>query len=128
MMDYDDIYLDDLSLTYDSDDIDFNFDEEKSSYDIDVKNKVSYVKVCAEPKDDDYTVKINGDKVDDGDDWTKKVSLSEGKNTINVKIKDDDSNDREYKLNITRASSSTSSSTSSSSTNTQVIQAVSLHH
>ena len=59
--DYDDIYLKDLSLTYDGDDIDFDFDKDTSSYDINVKNKVSYVKVCAEPEDDDYTVKVNGE-------------------------------------------------------------------
>jgi len=111
----DDIYLDDLSLSYDGDDINFNFDKKKSSYDINVKNKVSSVKVEAKPEDSDYTVKINGSKVDDSDDWTDKVLLSEGVNTITVKIKDDDSNDREYTLNITRESSSASSSTGSTS-------------
>lgn len=111
----DDIYLDDLSLTYDNDDIDFDFDKDKSSYDINVKNKVSYVKICADPEEDDYTVKVNGDTVDEGDDWTKKVSLSEGENTITVKIKDDDRNTREYTLNITRAKDNTSSTTSSTS-------------
>ena len=111
----DDIYLDDLSLSYDGDDINFNFDKKKSSYDINVKNKVSSVKVESKPEDSDYTVKINGSKVDDSDDWTDKVSLSEGVNTITVKIKDDDSNDREYTLNITRESSSASSSTVSTS-------------
>jgi len=111
----DDIYLDDLSLSYDGDDINFNFDKKKSSYDINVKNKVSSVKVESKPEDSDYTVKINGSKVDDSDDWTDKVLLSEGVNTITVKIKDDDSNDREYTLNITRESSSASSSTGSTS-------------
>jgi len=107
----DDIYLDDLSLSYDGDDINFDFDKKKSSYDINVKNKVSSVKVQAKPEDSDYTVKINGNKVDDdSDDWTDKVSLSEGANAITVKIKDDDSNDREYTLNINRESSGTSSS------------------
>ena len=112
----DDIYLDDLSLSYDGDDINFDFDKKKSSYDINVKNKVSSVKVEAKPEDSDYTVKINGSKVDDSDDWTDKVSLSEGVNTITVKIKDDDSNDREYTLNITRESSGTSSSSGTTST------------
>ena len=119
----DDIYLDDLSLSYDGDDINFNFDKKKSSYDINVKNKVSSVKVESKPEDSDYTVKINGSKVDDSDDWTDKVLLSEGVNTITVKIKDDDSNDREYTLNITRESSGTSSS--SGSTNTATISSTS---
>ena len=105
----DDIYLDDLSLTYDNDDINFNFAKGTSSYNINVNNAVSYVKVCAEPEDDDYTVKINGTSVDDDDDWTKKVSLSSGKNTITVKITDDDDNERQYDLNITKSSTGTSS-------------------
>ena len=111
----DNIYLDDLSLSYDGDDINFNFDKKKSSYDINVKNKVSSVKVKAKPEDSDYTVKINGSKVDDSDDWTDKVSLSEGVNTITVNIKDEDSNDREYTLKITRESSGTSSSSGTTS-------------
>ena len=105
----DDIYLKDLSLTYDNDDINFNFTKSTSSYNINVNNTVSYVKVCAEPEDDDYTVKINGTSVDDEDDWTKKVSLSSGKNTITVKITDDDDNERQYDLNITKSSTGTSS-------------------
>ncbi|BCZ45938.1 hypothetical protein psyc5s11_20050 [Clostridium gelidum] len=117
----DDIYLDDLSLSYDGDDINFNFDKKKSSYDINVKNKVSSVKVEAKPGDSDYTVKINGNEVYDNDDWTDKVSLSEGVNTITVKIKDDDSNNREYNLKITRESSGTiSSSGTTSSLNTSL--------
>lgn len=116
--DYDDIYLDDLSLEYDGDDIDFDFDEDKSSFDIKVKNKVSYVKVTAEPEDDDYTVKIDGTTVDDDDDWqSKKISLKEGKNEIVVKIKNDDGDKRDYTLNITRESSSSSNSTNNNSSN-----------
>lgn len=41
------------------------------------------------------------------------MSLSEGKNTVTVKIKD---NERQYNLNIIRESSGTSSSTTTSST------------
>ena len=111
----DDIYLDDLSLKYDNDDINFNFIKDTSLYNINVNNKVSYVKVCADPEDDDYTVKINGSSVDDDDDWTKKVSLLAGKNTITVKITDDDDNERQYELNITKSSTSTSSTTTASS-------------
>jgi len=116
----DDIYLDDLSLTYDNDDINFNFAKETSSYNINVNNTVSYVKVCAEPEDDDYTVKINGTSVDDDDDWTNKVSLSSGKNTITVKITDDYDNERQYELNITKSSTGTSSTTTTSNLTTSL--------
>lgn len=116
--DDDDVYLDDLKLEYDNDDIDFDFDKDKKSFDIDVKNKVDYVKIIADPDSNSDTVRIHGDTVTDDDDWKKKVSLSEGKNTIIVKVKDDDSNKREYELNITRASSSTSSSSDNNSSST----------
>lgn len=108
--DYDDIYLDDLTLTYKDDEIDFDFEEDKSTYNIEVKNSVTYVKVCAEPEDEDYSVRINGSTVDEDDDWEKKVNLEEGKNTITVKIKYD-GDERVYTLNITRKSSSSSSNT-----------------
>lgn len=48
--DYDDIYLDDLTLTYSGDDIDFDFDKETTSYDIKVKKDVSYVKLWLNQK------------------------------------------------------------------------------
>lgn len=112
--DYDDIYLDDLTLTYKDDEIDFDFEEDKSTYNIEVKNSVTYVKVCAEPEDEDYSVKINGSTVDEDDDWEKKVNLDEGKNTITVKIKYD-GDERVYTLNITRKASSSSGSTDNSS-------------
>lgn len=111
--DYDDIYLDDLTLTYKDDEIDFDFEEDKSTYDINVKNSVTYVKVYAEPEDEEYSVRINGSKVDEDDDWEKKVNLEEGKNTIIVKIKYD-GDERIYTLNITRKASSSSNNTDNS--------------
>lgn len=115
--DYDDIYLDDLSLTNNNGkDVKFSFKKSTTSYDIDVANSVTYIKVCAEPEDDDYTVKINGSRVDDDDDWTKKVTLNEGKNEIPVRIKDDDDNERIYTLNITRASKTQDSTNANSGT------------
>ncbi|MBE6070363.1 MAG: cell wall-binding protein [Clostridium butyricum] len=111
--DYDDIYLDDLTLTYKDDEIDFDFEEDKSTYDINVKNSITYVKVYAEPEDEEYSVRINGSKVDEDDDWEKKVNLEEGKNTIIVKIKYD-GDERIYTLNITRKASSSSNNTDNS--------------
>jgi len=55
-----------------------------------MKNKVGYVKVCIESEDKEYTIKINGSTVIDGDGWTKNVSLAEGKNVVAVKIKNDE--------------------------------------
>lgn len=115
----DDIYLDNLELTtFDNKDIKLSFKKTTSSYNVSVANTVTSVKICAEPEYDDYTVRINGTKIDEDDDWTKKVSLSEGKNEIPVKIKDDDGNERVYTLNITRASSTGSSTDNNTNSNT----------
>lgn len=107
----DDVYLKDLSLKYDNNDIELNFAKDTSSYNVNVNNSVSYVKVCADPEDDDYTVKINGSSVDDDDDWTKKVSLGSGNNTITIKVEDEDENERKYEVNITKSTNGISSST-----------------
>ena len=113
----DDIYLDRLELTtFDNKDIDLTFKKTTSSYDISVANTVTSIKICAEPEYDDYTVRINGTKVDEDDDWTKKVSLNEGKNEIPVRIKDDDGNERTYTLNVTRASKTQSSTNTNTNT------------
>ncbi|MDO5518142.1 MAG: cadherin-like beta sandwich domain-containing protein [Clostridium sp.] len=117
--DYDDIYLDDLTMTNSNGKkVSFTFKKSTSTYDINVANDITYVKICAEPDEDDYKVKIDGNTVDEDDDWTKKVTLSEGKNSIPVKIKDDDDNERTYTLNITRASKTQSSTDTNTNTNT----------
>lgn len=114
---FDDIYLDKLELTtFDNKEIKLAFKNTTSSYNVNVANNVTSVKILAEPEYDDYTVRINGSKVDEDDDWTKKVSLTEGKNEILVKIKDDDDNERIYTLNITRASKTESSTNTNTNT------------
>lgn len=115
--DDDDIELKDLELTYSDDDIDFDFDEDKTKYDIKVKNEVRYVKVTAEPDDEDYKVRVNGERVKEEDDWeTDKIELKEGTNEIKIKVEDDDDNSRTYTLNITRADKNGSTNTSSNNT------------
>ena len=112
--DDDDIELKRLELTYDGKDIDFGFDEDKTSYDIKVKNEVNYVKVTAKPHDDDDVVRINDVRVRESDDWeSDKIQLKEGKNEIKVKVKDDD-NSRTYTLNITRADKNNSTNNTTS--------------
>ena len=115
--DYDDIYLDDLVLTADGDEIDFNFKKKTSSYDINVKESISSIKVKAEPEDDDYKVKINGSTVDEDDKYRKTIDLDKGKNEIKVKITDD-GDERVYTLNVTRGSNSSNSNSDSSNNNT----------
>lgn len=122
--DDDDIELKDLELTYSGDDIDFDFDEDKRNYDIKLKNEVSYVKVTAEPDDEDDIVRVNDVRVRESDDWeSEKIELKEGKNEIKVTVKDDDDNSRTYTLNITRAAKDGSTNTSSTNTTTNNNQA-----
>lgn len=119
---HDDIYLEKMELyTFDNKEIDFKFKKTTSSYDINVGNSVTSIKVFAEPEYDEYTVRVNGLKVDEDDDWTRKVALAEGKNEIPVKIKDEDGNERIYTLNVTRAvKSSSSNNINSSNTATNI--------
>lgn len=117
--DDDDIELKDLELEYNHDDIDFDFDEDKRNYDIKLKNEVDYVKVTAEPDDEDDIVRVNDVRVRESDDWeSEKIELKEGKNEIKVTVKDDDDNSRTYTLNITRAAKDGSTNTSSTNTTT----------
>lgn len=120
---YDDIYIDDIEIKNGSKKIDFNFSKKKTSFDITVDNDVSYVKITAEPEDDDnddIEVKIDGKTYDDDDDWeSDKISLSEGKNSIVVKVEDtEEDEERKYTLNITRKSKTTTTTTNSSTSTT----------
>lgn len=103
----DDIYLDEIKLS----EGDISFSKSKTSYDVKVDQDVDSIKITAEPKDDEYTVRINGSKVKEDDDWKKTVSLDKGKNKIEITVEDDDDNKRTYTLNITRGQVSTTSDT-----------------
>lgn len=119
--DDDEVYLDYIELDSNLKDIDFDFRKKTKNYDITVKNDITYVKVTAEPEDDDDTVFVNGDKVTDDDDWRSKgITLNEGENTVTVKVKDDDSNSRTYTLNITREKADGSTNTSSTSSTNSI--------
>ncbi|WP_252226668.1 cadherin-like beta sandwich domain-containing protein [Clostridium sp. ZBS2] len=100
----DKIYLKDITLSNG----DISFNKKKTSYDINVAESVDSIKIKAVPEDDDYTVEIDEDTVDDGDKYKKEVDLKKGKNTIKINIEDDDDNKRTYTLNITRGGISTS--------------------
>ena len=95
----DDIYLDDLTLSEGS--IDFSQDE--TSYNVDLDQTISDITIGAKPEDDNYAVTIDGDEVTSGDNYEKDVSLSKGKNTIEVIIQDElNDKKRTYTLTINR--------------------------
>lgn len=95
----DDIYLDSLSVDGTSVDL----SNSKITYDVNVKESTDEVDIKAEPEHSDYDVTINGNTVDDGDNYKRSVSLDKGKNEITIKVKHDDTDEvRTYTLNITR--------------------------
>ncbi len=102
----DDIYLDRIKLS----EGDISFSKNTTSYNIKVDDDVDEIDITAEPDDEDeQTVRINGSKVDEDDDWEKTVDLKKGKNKIEITVEDDDDNKRTYTLNITRGQVSTTS-------------------
>lgn len=104
--DYDNIYLDKLSINSES----VSLSESKVTYTYNVASDIDEATIKAVPEDEDYTVTIDGDEVDDGDKYKKTVDLNKGENEIEVKIEDDDSNERVYTLKINRGGTSTTTS------------------
>ena len=90
----------------DDDDIKLSpeFDKKTNEYNVEVNKDTNYVVITAKPEDDDdddVKTKIDGTTVDDDDDWEKKVYLKDGKNEVEVRVKnDDDDLLRVYTLNI----------------------------
>jgi len=102
--DYDDIYLDRLSVEGES----ISLSESKIAYSYNVANDVDEVTIKAVPQDEDNdTVTIDGDEVDDSDNYKNTVSLDKGENKIEVETyNSDDDTDRVYTLTITRGGTS----------------------
>lgn len=98
----DDVFL--TNLETNEGDIDFS--QDKTSYKLDVDNDVDSIKIAAEPEDEEYLVEINGTQVVSSDDYEKKVSLDEGKNTITITVEDEVNNKkRKYTLTVNRKES-----------------------
>lgn len=97
-----DVYLSSLEL----DEADLGFEEDKTSYDVDVDEDVNKILVTAEPEDEEYIVTINGKEVNSNDDYGRKVSLSKGENTIKVVVEDEvEDEKRTYKITVNRGTS-----------------------
>lgn len=105
----DDVYLDDIKLS----DGDISFSSTKDTYTVNVASSVDQIRVTATPENEDEdTVRINGDTVDNSDDYRKTISLSNGRNEITIRVKDSDNRSRTYTLYVYRGGSTTSSTTS----------------
>lgn len=103
-----DVYLSNISLDYGK----ISFSKTKTSYDVDVNASVDEIEITAKPSNDSYTVRIDGNEVDDSDDYTDIVDLKKGKNEIEIEIRDEDDNENIYALNIYRGGKDSSSNSS----------------
>lgn len=109
--DYDEIYLDKLSVDYES----ISLSESKVVYTYNVASNIDKVTIKAVPEDDDYTVRVNGTKVYEDESYKTTVSLSTGINEISVKVEDEDNDDeRIYTLKITKGNTSSTTNESAS--------------
>lgn len=98
----DDVFL--TNLETNEGDIDFSEDE--TSYKLNVDNDVEDITITAEPEDEEYLVTINGKQITSGDDYEKKISLDEGKNTIKIVVEDEvNDKKRTYTLTVNRKES-----------------------
>ncbi|MCE5221770.1 MAG: cadherin-like beta sandwich domain-containing protein [Clostridium sp.] len=95
----DEIYLDDLSLNEGN----IDFSAEDTSYEVNIDESISKIKITATPEDEEYLVTINGEEVNSGNDYEKNISLSKGENTVKVVIQDEvNDKKRTYTLTINR--------------------------
>lgn len=91
---------------------DINFAKYTYTYDVNVDEDINKLTIGASPDCDSdeydyYKVKIDGGAVDKDDKFKDTVNLNNGKNVIEVTVKDDEDNERTYTLNVTRGGSST---------------------
>ncbi|BCZ45066.1 hypothetical protein psyc5s11_11330 [Clostridium gelidum] len=117
--DTDHAYLKSMYLS----DGDIDFLKSKYSYDVNVDENVEEIIIRATPEDGNDLVEINGQSVEEDNNYEKTVSLDKGKNIIEVYVENNDDKET-YTLNVYRGKPSTSTTSStqtstSSTTNTQ---------
>ena len=83
-----------------------NFSASTYSYTVRVGSSVDDIRITARPKNSSSTVEIDGTDVDSSDSYRDTVSLDKGKNTIKIKVTDDDNKTRTYTLTVYRGTSS----------------------
>lgn len=95
---------------------DIEFDENKTSYTVDVDEDVNKIVVTAEPDDEEYLVTVNGSEINSGDDYKKRVSLKKGENTIKVIVKDEvEDKEKTYTITVNRGKGEEDNSSNGSS-------------
>lgn len=98
-----DIYLETLRLS----EGEINFSKNTFTYNVNVGESVSELKITAKPdcnsdEYDDYDVKINDATVYEDDNFKRTVSLNKGKNEFKITVENNEDEKRTYTLNIYR--------------------------
>lgn len=95
----DSIYLDSLSVGATN----LTLSETKKEWNLKFDSDAKKVAIVADPKSADYTVTIDGDEVDDDNNYKKTVELEEDKvKTFKVKVKNTSGTEQVYTLNLGR--------------------------
>ena len=95
----DTIYLDTLKVGA----TDLTLSEDKKENNLKFKSSTKKVQICADPKDSDYEVTIDGTEVDSKDGYKKNVDLEDGKvQSFKVKVKHSSGTEQVYTINIGR--------------------------
>ncbi len=96
----DDIYLSNLNI--EDAGVNIKFKPKVTSYEINVDNDCDSITIKAEPEDDDYTVRVNDDKVKEESKYKKRVYLNEGRNEIKIRVdnKEDGDSYKDYDKRI----------------------------
>ena len=84
--DEDDVYLDNITLSAGK----IDFSSKVTEYTVYIKDPVRYLDIKAKPMDlDNDYVEIDGEDVEEEDDFENTVSLKEGKNKITIRVEND---------------------------------------
>lgn len=92
-----------------------DFSKRRMSYDVSVNEDVKEILVRATPEDEDDLVEINGNSVDEEDDYEKTIDLNKGNNTIKIYVENDE-DDETYTLNVYRGKITSTTQTGTSTT------------
>lgn len=101
--DFDDIYLERLSIAGST----INLSNSITKYTYNVDSDVNQVAIKATPENDNYDVTIDGEDADYDDNYKRNVNLEKGQNIIKVEI-EHNNKDRVYTLIINRGNVSSS--------------------
>lgn len=97
----DNIYLNNLTVSQGT----LSFYKDTSSYTVNVASSVNEINIKAMPEYSGDTVSIDGNIVDEDDNYQKTVSLNQGTNVIIISV-DDDNEKRSYRVYVNRGAAS----------------------